>query len=111
MLEFAFRPELAAGNPIYRQLADYLQGLIDAGRVVPGERFPATRELCDQLGLGRNTVARAYRLLVDAGVLRKITRLRQQLVSIREPRVAMEMLLKRLELTADNAELLAAMPD
>ena len=54
---------------------------------------------------------RREELLVDEGALRKITRLRQQLVSIREPRVAMEMLLKRLELTADNAALLAAMPD
>jgi DNA-binding transcriptional MocR family regulator len=69
VLEFAFRPEPHGPTPIYQQLAAYLRGLIDAGRVIPGERFPATRELCDQLGLGRNTVARAYRVLVDAGVL------------------------------------------
>lgn len=69
MLEFAFRPDAHGEKPLYQQLADYLTGLVDAGRVIPGERFPATRELSAELGLSRNTVARAYRLLVDAGVL------------------------------------------
>jgi len=69
VLEFAFRPDPQRSTPVYRQLAAYLSGLIDARRVVPGERFPATRELSAELALSRNTVARAYRVLVDEGVL------------------------------------------
>lgn len=69
MLEFAFRPDPLRKVPLYQQLADYLAELVDTGRLIPGERFPATRELGSLLGLSRNTVARAYRTLVEGGVV------------------------------------------
>ena len=69
MLEIAFRPDAASPEPLYRQLAGYLRGLVAAGRLAPGERLPATRELAAGLGIGRNTVCRAYEILVDDGVL------------------------------------------
>jgi DNA-binding transcriptional MocR family regulator len=69
MLEFAFRPDPSRAEPIYEQLARYLDDLIDAGRMVAGERLPATRELASQLGVSRNTVCHAYQLLTDRDVL------------------------------------------
>jgi GntR family transcriptional regulator/MocR family aminotransferase len=69
VLDLAFRPDRAAAEPVYRQLEGYLRGLIRAGRLAPGEKLPATRELAASLGLGRNTVAQAYESLCDAGLL------------------------------------------
>ncbi|MBW2235076.1 MAG: GntR family transcriptional regulator, partial [Deltaproteobacteria bacterium] len=69
MLDLAFRPDRASREPLYRQLEGYLRGLLRAGRLAPGEKLPATRELAASLGLGRNTVAQAYESLCDTGLL------------------------------------------
>jgi DNA-binding transcriptional MocR family regulator len=69
VLELAFQPDRAAPEPLYRQLAGYLRGLVAAGRLPAGERLPASRELAASLGVSRNTVTQAYQSLVDAGVL------------------------------------------
>jgi GntR family transcriptional regulator/MocR family aminotransferase len=69
MLDVAFRPDRAGGEPLYRQLEDHLRALVETGRLPAGERLPATRELAASLGLGRNTVAQAYEALCDDGLL------------------------------------------
>ena len=67
MLELAFRPDPRREVPVYRQLQGYLKGLVATGRLIPGEKLPATRDLADQLGLSRNTVSHAYESLVSEG--------------------------------------------
>lgn len=69
MLDLAFTPERTHPAPIYLQLADYLRELIATGRLRPGEKLPATRELASGLGIGRNTASQAYQVLADDGVL------------------------------------------
>jgi GntR family transcriptional regulator/MocR family aminotransferase len=69
MLDVPFRLDPDSAAPVYRQLADHLIELIDAGRLRPGERLPASRELAAALGLSRNTVNRALDLLASAGLL------------------------------------------
>ncbi len=56
------RPNLDAQSEtaLYRQLGSYLQDLIRAGELAPGDRLPPTRELAGQLGLNRTTVSSAY---------------------------------------------------
>ena len=49
--------------PVHRQLVDYLRRSIEAGRVPPGARLPAIRDLARTLGVNRETVAGAYRQL------------------------------------------------
>src|SRR5438270_4884018 len=63
------RPNLDSGSavPIYRQIGQYLQKLIEAGNLHAGDRLPPTRELADQLGLNRTTVSAAYALLESSG--------------------------------------------
>ena len=56
--------------PLYRQLYQQLKFAIVAGRVVPGEKLPATRELAGSLGLNRTTIAAAYELLESEGLIR-----------------------------------------
>ncbi len=67
MLDLAFRPDPQSSEPVYRQLAAFLRGGIESGRLAAGLKLPATRDLADSLGLGRNTVTRAYEMLLETG--------------------------------------------
>jgi len=69
VLDLAFRPDPGAAPPVYQQLASHLTELIEAERLVAGERVPPTRDLAASLGLSRNTVSRAYESLAAAGLL------------------------------------------
>jgi len=57
-------------SPLYRQVYERVRAQILDGRLRPGERVPATRTLADELGVARNTVARAYDDLLAEGYLR-----------------------------------------
>jgi len=70
VIEFPFRPDPGAPEPLHRQLADALRGAIVSGRLAAGQKLPATRELALDTGLGRNTVLRAYEALCEAGLAR-----------------------------------------
>lgn len=70
MLELAFVPDRAVGEPVYRQLERQLESLVRARRLAPGDRLPPSRALATSLGLSRNTVNQAYQALVDRGLLR-----------------------------------------
>jgi len=61
--------DLAAQAPVYRQIAGGLRTLLVSGDLAPGRRLPTTRELAMDLGVHRNTVAEAYRILADEGWL------------------------------------------
>ena len=50
-------------------LAESIEADIAVGRLAPGDRLPAIRELADSLSLAPNTVAAAYRRLADRGVV------------------------------------------
>ena len=57
-------------TPVYRRLHEQLRSAILTGRMVRGERLPPTRELAGSLGLNRTTVAAAYELLENEGLIR-----------------------------------------
>lgn len=54
-------------KPLSAQLADQIRDGIRKGRILPGVRLPSSRALCEQLGIGRNTVVRAYEALTIEG--------------------------------------------
>lgn len=56
-------------SPYHRQLYEQIRAAILAGRLRPGDRLPATRDLALRLGIARNTVARAYGDLLAEGYL------------------------------------------
>ena len=66
------RPELdpASEMPLYKQLSQYLQRLIESGDLLPGDRLSPTRELAGQLGLNRTTVSAAYEVLESSGLIK-----------------------------------------
>lgn len=58
-----------SGEAGYRQLVRQLRSRIDSGRLPPGSRLPASRDLAGQLGIARNTVISAYDELIADGLL------------------------------------------
>ena len=50
------------------EIADSIRDLLGAGDLRPGDPVPPIRDLAQQLGVHRNTVAMAYRTLVGAGL-------------------------------------------
>ncbi len=69
MLDLAFTPNRQRGEPVYQQLENYLRGLIQAERLAPGTKIPASREVATAMGVSRNTVSQAYEELVAEGLL------------------------------------------
>jgi DNA-binding transcriptional regulator YhcF (GntR family) len=63
------RIDLSSQVPVYRQIASGLRILLVGGGLPAGSRLPTTRELAMDLGVHRNTVAEAYRILADEGWL------------------------------------------
>lgn len=57
-------------TPPYEQLRRQLVDLIGAGALGPGQRLPPLRQLAADLGLAVGTVARTYRELEAAGLVR-----------------------------------------
>lgn len=63
-------PDLAAhAGPKYRALVEALRTDVRAGRLAPGTRLPPVRDLAGRLGVTPGTVARAYQLATESGLL------------------------------------------
>src|SRR5688572_5825805 len=59
----------SGSEPMYRQLADTLRGVLERGELAPGLRLPAERPLAKALAVSRTTVVRAYEILRTEGWL------------------------------------------
>ncbi len=55
--------------PLYFQVAQHLEHLIESGELAPGTRLENEIDLADRLGLSRPTMRRAIEYLVDRGLL------------------------------------------
>jgi GntR family transcriptional regulator/MocR family aminotransferase len=60
-------PAPAGGTPLYRWFCDELRSAILEGRLKPGARLPATRDLAQQYRLSRSTVVAAFEQLKSEG--------------------------------------------
>jgi DNA-binding GntR family transcriptional regulator len=63
------RVDRSSPVPLYFQVAQRLQELIESGRLAPGSRLENEVSLADQLGLSRPTMRQAIQYLVDKGLL------------------------------------------
>lgn len=55
--------------PIYSQIVEQVKGLAAAGVLAPGDQLPTVREVAAELRINFNTVARAYRMLHEEGII------------------------------------------
>ena len=58
-----------SNKPIYLQIVDNLKQNLATGELTPGEQLPTVRQLADQLNINFNTIARAYRILDEEGII------------------------------------------
>ncbi|MFE5482941.1 GntR family transcriptional regulator [Streptomyces sp. NPDC056527] len=66
----AVRVDITSQVPPYEQIRAQLAALIRTSRLAEGERLPTVRQLAADLGLAPGTVARAYRELEAAELIR-----------------------------------------
>jgi DNA-binding GntR family transcriptional regulator len=55
--------------PLYVQLANLLRDRIATGAIEAGRPLPSQRTLIEEYGLARGTVARAFKILSDEGLV------------------------------------------
>lgn len=56
-------------EPVYEQIVRQIHDAVKSGKLKPDAPLPTVRQLAGDLRLNRNTVARAYKLLEDQGVI------------------------------------------
>lgn len=64
-----FNLDLRSGVPIYVQVVEQVQELVATGQLSPGDQLPTVRQLASELRVNFNTIARAYRMLDEAGLI------------------------------------------
>jgi GntR family transcriptional regulator len=65
MIELDFRSHV----PIYVQIVERIKHLIATDIIRPGDQLPTVRQLAADLRVNFNTIARAYRMLDESGII------------------------------------------
>jgi GntR family transcriptional regulator len=61
--------DFRSGQPIYLQIVEQVSKLVAESELQQGDQLPTVRQLATELRVNFNTVARAYRLLDEAGLI------------------------------------------
>ncbi len=61
--------DFRSGIPIYIQIMDEIRKLVANGDLAQGDQLPTVRQMATDLRINWNTVARAYKLLDEAGLI------------------------------------------
>ena len=64
-----FRIDATSKEPIYKQLVTQVERSLHEGRIQAGEHFPSMNELATQLGISKETVKKAYGILVEKSLV------------------------------------------
>lgn len=64
-----FDVDLTKHTPIYLQIISQVKHAVASGDLQPGDQLPTVRQLAADLRVNFNTVARAYRLLDEEGII------------------------------------------
>jgi GntR family transcriptional regulator len=60
-----------SGVPVYRQIIDQIKFMVSGGALKKGEQLPSIRDLARQLSLNPTTIAKAYELMAEEGLVEK----------------------------------------
>ncbi|NUM44543.1 MAG: GntR family transcriptional regulator [Anaerolineales bacterium] len=69
MNDLTLKLDFRSGDPIYEQLVAQIKHMIATGTLSPGDQLPTVRQVAADLRVNFNTVARAYRILDEAGII------------------------------------------
>ena len=61
--------DFRSGIPIYIQIMEQIKRQIASKALRPGDQLPTVRQMATDLRVNFNTIARAYRLLDEAGII------------------------------------------
>ena len=64
-----FEIDLTSHTPVYLEIRGQVKRAIATGELKPGDQLPTVRQLAADLRVNFNTVARAYRLLDEEGII------------------------------------------
>jgi GntR family transcriptional regulator len=110
-LELDFR----SGIPIYLQVVERIKERLASGQLKPGDQLPTVRSLASDLRVNFNTIARAYRIMDESGIISTQQGRGTYILEMPPPEVIGSMRVKALEdLTQRyiaDAERLGVAPD
>ena len=69
MKSLNFSLDFRSGVPSYVQIVEHVQTCLANGELKPGDQLPTVRQLASELRINFNTIARAYRMLDEAGLI------------------------------------------
>lgn len=61
--------DIDAAEPLFTQLIEQVKAAVSADTLRPGDALPSIRQLANDLGINKKTVAKAYRLLERDAVI------------------------------------------
>jgi GntR family transcriptional regulator len=110
-LEIDFR----SGIPIYLQVVERIRERIAGGSLPPGTQLPTVRSLALELRVNFNTVARAYRILDETGIISTQQGRGTYVMSIPPPEISEKIRQQALQALTrrflKDAERLGALPE
>lgn len=56
-------------TPLYKQIRNTIRSQILSGQLSDGFKLPSERQLVEKLGVHRNTVKKAYEMLIHEGLV------------------------------------------
>ena len=68
-MNLKFDLDFRSGIPIYVQVVEHIRESVLNGDLKPGDQLPTVRSMALDLRVNFNTIARAYRLLDEAGII------------------------------------------
>ena len=95
-MNIPFSLDFRSGIPIYVQVVEHIRQEVLNGDLKPGDQLPTVRRLAQDLRVNFNTIARAYRLLDEAGIISTQQGRGTYILALPPPEVAEELRRKTL---------------
>ena len=89
--------DFRSGIPIYLQVVERIKERLAAGQLRPGDQLPTVLSLAMELRVNFNTIARAYRIMDDSGIISTQQGRGTYILELPLPEVAESIRLKALE--------------
>jgi GntR family transcriptional regulator len=115
MLPLNLEIDFRSGIPIYLQVVEGIKERIVSGQLTPGAQLPTVRSMALDLRVNFNTIARAYRILDEVGLISTQQGRGTYVLQVPPPEVSKKIRQKALEALTrrylEDADRLGAHPE